>query len=142
MSVTGALSAGFGKLSSLSKKVLSNCTSKSKVYYVNLDTDLAMKRYILYRFVESGKKNIGEQLNFVLSFRDTNLCTELIKYADMESLTYSFKILPECRIKHQDVFDHDGFLTLLKENNDIIEYLDIDADNKVPSLFQLFYSIN
>ena len=140
-SVTKAFSAGLGKLSSMSKRIFMN-GSKSQVFVMDLKPDLAMKKYIFYRFLEDGKKQIGEQLNFILSFKDTNLCTELIKYADLDSLMYSFKILPQCQIHHQDVFDHEGFLKLLKQNNSIIDYLDIDADNKVPALFQLFYSIN
>ena len=76
----------------------------------------------LDEFKDSDKAKLAKQLDFILSFRKTNLASHMAFEGDLVRTKYALKIYPDMHLLRQEkLLFSEGFIKVLEKENDLVE---------------------
>lgn len=70
---------GLNRLYKMGKSAASFGSSKKSIYQIDMDCEKGLNRFIFYKHLQDGKKQLGVEVNTSLAFNDTNLTTVLVQ---------------------------------------------------------------
>ena len=109
-----------------------------QVYQIDISSSEAFSEFTNLT-EEKNIQNFAEQINFCQSFNKSNLVTACAQRGDYDALKIALKYYPKHKILNMfDLYLEEGFLKVLKADNNLLENLVLDGEMKLIELFNYY----